>query len=383
MAGEERGSIFRSPPPGGSKTHVQDHVSHSKGIFGDPVPALKRENQRLLATNNGLQLRILEMSEQKEVELERIGETNRKLREKICTVTFLLKSQSSSLKEKEKEVASMRDALRRIANFSEQGTQASYPQIIISEHLGPSNTKVNVASEDLRAAVAPQVSEDSLLHSLQHRLRLLESELDNHKKWNQGLQTENGEMKKKMLVREEEVKRLATIVETERNWDRMEAENTIRVRDFEIQKLNDQLDVLNETKSKIEHKMDLSSDERKRIVHQERELRELEGEKKRLADNLAKASSEIESLLHQMESERSNNKSKIVQLQRDVTERDVQIADLQDQMRDLRGSDEMVRDKYSEALEIITKRDKELQKTRAAASEHGVKMEKLQIELQR
>ena len=240
----------------GSSAEIMIGGLRKHDVFGDHASALRRENQRLLATNNNLQLRLIEMNETKDEELGKMSEVNRKLKEKLATVTFLLKSRAASVKEMEDERRKMKTQIDRLTHYTSKGSKFPTPEMIISKNLPESAEKQGIATKE--SDTKNTETEHALIRSLRDRVAILESELGNRGRDNAQLRTENQLMNDRILARQDELKRLANLLERERNWDRIAAENAIARKDFEIKKLNDQIDILNEAKVKVEQEAQIA-----------------------------------------------------------------------------------------------------------------------------
>lgn len=352
---------FMSGADGGSPAAADDPV------FGDQIAPLRRENQHLLGVNNSLQVRLIEATEARDEAVGALESKNSKLRDQLSSVTFMLKSRAASLADKEKENELMREQLKRLRAIMLRGSKADAAPVLALARRAPPPAPVAAGAaraeasqkglSERGAGVAGPGPSGEVLGALQSRVAVLEGEVRRARTAEAEAVRTKAELEERVRVRDDELRRLAALVESERRWDRVTAEGALADRDFEIKKLNDQIAFLNNCKSEMGEELEAVRQKVEIVERNEDELVALRTRNEELVTSFARATGEIKDLLSHLQEEGDRHRNTVEKLHQELQQKDRAAEAVQAEAKGLNDKLAEVSQKYARALDTIAQQD--------------------------
>ena len=265
---DSRGVLTREPPPP-LRSSFNEHLvperttntrnSMQNSIMMAQLAPLRRENARFLRSNNNLHAQLMtktEMLEQKEIEW---NDKSRRQQSAFKDLQFLASQKTRQVNSQEALINDLQkrlsDVLQRNAIFSKQALETSKRQ---QDSVIPEN-KTFVAQAHIDA-----------LQTSERKRELLERELGKSQVKEQAWNLQEQKLAQALGARDQEIARLHKVVEGERNWSKLVADNELDEKNQLITKLEGQLDFVNAENTQMS--LDLKSFEEHGATHAHLEI---------------------------------------------------------------------------------------------------------------
>lgn len=321
VSGMEDSYIHGQPPS--ATPHLQSALST------DRVLPLQRENLRLVRSNNSLQSHLVAEGERIEQCEETWAKEMRQVKTKHADLQFLHAQKTRKIAQQEQKIHELQTRLEQVLSDRQAYVKESIeaPARLTAAPIQPAAT--------FRASATVHPSEVDQLRAHEQRIASLQCDLDAHQKATAEWEREKAVLERKVQTRDEEVKRLSEVLESERNWDKMHVEFELKKHIKTIAKLEQQVDFLNDQRQAWEkdvksfQEMGVSASYMQQLHVAQQQTAHVEGEYHQAVQRIHQLQRQVEEQSQQMDRMEQAKQGIDVHAQEKLDEREQQLAELQ------------------------------------------------------
>jgi len=223
----------------------------SQALSSDRVLPLQRENLRLVRSNNTLQKHLIAEGERMD-EMERKWNAElRQWKSKHTDLQFLYAQKTRKLAKQESKIADLQQRLEQVLSDRQMYVKESIeaPSRLTSSTIQTSSFTQSTPSSNLSQSDIDQ------LRAHERKIAELTSQLSDARSQIETLNNDKSRLESSLASRDTEIARLSEVIESERNWDKIGVEHTLKSNAKFIKQLQNQVDYLNEQRQVWEREM--------------------------------------------------------------------------------------------------------------------------------